>query len=280
MLKKRILCLVLVLCALLLTACQQKEVFSTELPYQTTATNVPVQPETEPEPVNSAQQDLFGNNNVINFDDGSYDPTSEEDGEGEPVDEVAIVLATAAPTMKSEYAGATPVLIDPIDKPTPTPLPKLSFTYTTYTASKLHLSFEGPQGWIADDTENDAFTLINPDVSMAYPASLTIRVVPVNKNYSKSDLTKEVKGVLDTISAGLKNWEPSQTASRTFLNSTGIYANYKAATADGEAIAGRVIAACNDKNLYILHVTYPRGYTETYVDGVFDKFRHSVKISK
>lgn len=277
MLKKRILCLVLVLCALLLTACQQKEVFSTELPVKNTMEPVNNQAQATNPPI----QELFGGNTVINFDDGSYNPASEEDGDGEAVDGEPVILMTAAPTMKGEYAGATPVLIDPIDKPTPTPLPKLAFTYTTYTASKLHLSFEGPLGWIVDDSENDSFVLTNPDVSMAYPASLTIRVVPVNKNYGKNELTKEVKGVLDTIaSSGVKNWEPSQTATRTFLNTTGVYANYKAVTAEGEPIAGRVIVTCVNKDLYILHVTYPRGYTETYVEGVFDKFRHSVKISQ
>ena len=108
--KKRILCLVLVVCAaLVMTACQQKETFPTS----------PVQQEQTQQQEAPAQneQNIFGDTPVpqqINFDDGSYDPTSEEGGNEEmlPIDQTAADGTTPAPTIKSEYAGATPVLID------------------------------------------------------------------------------------------------------------------------------------------------------------------------
>ena len=282
MMKKRILCLVLALCTLLvLSGCQEKEVFPTELPEKQSQAQ-----EVIPEEVMPQEQNLFGTegNNSIpeDFDDGSYDPASEEGGDREAVPDVPVqvdVVLTPAPEYPN--TGATPVPIDPIDQPTPTPLPALTFAYQTYTAGSLHLTFEAPAGWIADESQPDSFSLTNPDVSMAYAANLTVRAVPVNKNYGKNDLTKELKGMMDTLaSSGLKNWDPSNTANRTFLNSTGVYANYKAATADGELIAGRIIVCCVNKTLYTLHVTYPRGYTETYVDKVFDQFRHTVKITE
>ena len=268
--KKRILCLVLVLCAaLVMTACKQKETFPT----------TPMQEETA-EPQN--EQNIFGDTPVpqdINFDDGSYDPSQEEGGDEEEVagaEEQA--ETTAAPTMQSEYAGATPVLIDPIDKPTPTPLPPLTFTYQKYEAKALGLTFEGPSGWLADDSQPDTFTLTNPDPSMDYAAQLSIRVVPVNKNYNKSELVKEVKGTLDTLgSDGFKKFERSNTAGRKFMNTDAIYANYAGTTTGNVKIAGRIIIACSNKTLYILHVSYPQGYKKTYVDNVYDKFRHTVK---
>ena len=200
--KKRILCLVLVLCAaLVMTACKQKETFPTS----------PQQPEaTEPTTATADQQNIFGETPIpeeINFDDGSYDPTQEEGGDEEEI----IIPAesdgpTAAPTMNSQYAGATPVLIDPIDKPTPTPLPPLTFTYERYTAASLHLSFEAPSGWIVDDSQPDTYKLTNPMPDMDYQAQLSIRVVPVSKNYNKSELIKEVKNTLDTLgSEGFKS---------------------------------------------------------------------------
>ena len=274
--KKRILCLVLVVCtALVMTACQQKETFPTS-PQQETA------PQQEA-PVQD-QQNIFGDTPVpqqIDFDDGSYDPTSEEGGSEEmlPFEGVEDGM-TPAPTMKGEYAGATPVLIDPIDKPTPTPLPKLAFTYATYEAPALHLSFEGPAGWLPDDSQADTYKLTNPDPSMDYPAVLSIRVVPVSQHYNKSELIKEVKGALDTIgSDGFLKFDRSNTAGRKFMNSDGIYANYTGTTTDNVKIGGRLIIACSNKLLYILDVRYPQGYTKTYVDGVYDKFRHSVKIT-
>ena len=276
--KKRILCLVLVVCAaLVMTACQQKETFPTS----------PVQQEQTQQQEAPAQdeQNIFGDTPVpqqINFDDGSYDPTSEEGGNEEMLsfDQTAADGTTPAPTMKSEYAGATPVLIDPIDKPTPTPLPKLAFTYATYEAPALHLTFDAPAGWLPDDSASDTYKLTNPDPSMDYAATLSIRLVPVSKNYNKNELIKEVKSALDTIgSDGFTKFERSNTAGRKFMNADGIYANYSGTTTDNVKVAGRIIISCSNKMLYILDVSYPQGYTKTYVDGVYDKFRHTVKTS-
>ena len=269
--KKRILCLVLVLCAaLVMTACKQKETFPTS----------PQQPEVTAEP--QSEQNIFGDTPVpqdIDFDDGSYDPTQEEGGDEEEVIAAANPdEPTTAPTMQGEYAGATPVLIDPIDKPTPTPLPALTFTYEKYEAKALGLTFEAPSGWLPDDSQPDTYTLTNPNPAMDYAAQLSIRLVPVSKNYTKNELIKEVKGTLDTLgSDGFKKFERSNTAGRKFMNADAIYANYTGTLTSGVKVAGRIIIACSNKTLYILHVSYPQGYTKTYVEGVYDKFRHTVK---
>ncbi len=272
--KKRILCLVLVLCAMLvLTACKQKETFPT----------TPQRSEAEAQPTDAPedQQNIFGETPIpeeIDFDDGSYDPSQEEGGDQEEIVIPSANEPTAAPTMKGEYAGATPVLIEPIDKPTPTPLPPLTFSYERYEASALHLSFEAPAGWTVDDSQPDTYKLTNPMPGMDYEAYLSIRVVPVSKNYNKSELVKEVKNTLDTLgSEGFEKFEKSNTAGRKFMNTDGVYANYTGTTLGGARAAGRIIIACSDKTLYVLHVSYPQGYTKTYVDNVYDKFRHTVK---
>ena len=275
--KKRIVCLALMIClAMVMTACQQKETFPT----------TPQQPTDQPAAESQSDQNIFGDTPVpqeIDFDDGSYDPTQEEGGGEEAVAasvDFNLEAPTEAPTMQSEYAGATPVLIDPVDKPTPTPLPTLTFTYQKYDAKALGLTFEAPAGWLEDDSQPDAFTLTNPDPSMDYAAQLTIRVVPVSKNYNKNELIKEVKNTLDTLgSDGFKKFERSNTAGRKFMNSDGVYANYTGTLLDGVKIGGRLIIACSNKTLYILNVSYPAGYTKTYVDNVYDKFRHTVKTA-
>ncbi len=272
--KKKMLCLVLVLCAVLLTACQQKETFAT----LDSAGQVKENAEEK-----SSQQDPF-NNAVVesvteDYDNGPYNPASEEDANPEQIQEPEDPM-TAPPTMQSEYAGATPVLIDPIDKPTATPLPKLTFTYATYEAPALHMTFEAPAGWEVDDSQPDTYTLRDPNKALDYTPTMTIRVIPVNKTYSKSDLNKEIKGMLETRrSEGFKKFSSSNTANRTFLNSAGVYVNYTGTTDEDVKVAGRIIVCCLNKNLYVLHVTYPQGYTDTYVDGVFNKFRHTVKLT-
>jgi hypothetical protein len=97
--------------------------------------------------------------------------------------------------------------------------------------------------------------------------------------YTFSSYTS-VKSALDTIgSEGFQKFDRSNTAGRKFMNSDGIYANYSGTTTDNVKVAGRIIISCSDKMLYILNVSYPQGYTKTYVDGVYDKFRHSVKTT-
>ena len=267
--KKQILCLVLALCALLLTACQQKETFSTELPTPT------------PAAAQGASQNVFSDEKAsgvtVDYDDGSYDPSQEEDLDGEPVDEPE-AEATPAMTFQSEYAGATPALIDPIDKPTPTPLPQIVLTYAKYEAAALHMSFEAPAGWTVNDEEPDTYTLTNPDPSMDFKACLKIRAVPVNKQLSKTELKREITDNLDTLSADYRSFSPSKTAGRTFLGADGLYATFSGTTNEGAETAGRVMVVCVNKTLYILTTVYPYGYRETSKTGLYDKFRHTVKL--
>ena len=276
MLKKKIVCLILVLCAaLVLTACGQQQETYPNQPRQDTGAaqqQAPVQEQVVAEA--PAQQ--------INFNDGSYDPASEEGGQSEQV--IAETNgATAAPVMQSEYAGATPVKIDPVDKPTPTPLPKLTFSYNTYNASNLHLTFEGPAGWMVNDLAVDSYTLTNPDPSMDYEATVEIRTIAAGKDYTQKELIKEVKAQADTLrsTGNFQSFDASDTAARFFIDGNGVYLAYKGVLNDGQetGVAGRIIVNTVNKTLYVLHVSYPRGLADTFADGVYNKVRHSMKLT-
>lgn len=272
--KRLMLVLVLVLCAVLLCACGQKE----PQKYQVIGTANPAAQATQNlnmAPTNVPAQDM-------DFDDGSYDPASEEGEDDEYYEPVQTPdPATPAPTMRSEYAGATPVIIDPIDKPTPSPVPPLTFTYQVYDATNIHLSFEAPAGWTISEPSADTFMLTNPSQNVDYAASLTISAVSVNSNYSTSDLKSVVKNLLDQIGeAGFDEFDRSNTAERPLLDSKGIYANYTGTLAGDVQVAGRVHAVCVNKVLYTVHVTYPRAYTETYKEQVYDHLRDTIMISQ
>lgn len=280
--KKRILCLVMAVCAaVLLTACQQEQTTYPNQPRQDAAQsqNVPAPDAGQSEPVAdvSQSQSVF-----VDYDSGDYDPSQEEDSEPEEIIYSDPGQVPAMPTAFSQYAGATPAVIDPIDKPTPTPLPKLTFSYQTYESGVLHLSFEGPAGWIVDDSGSDTYILMNPDTSMDYTAEVMIRVVPVNKNYTRSELTKEVKGFIESLQSEeeYSSFEPSNTATRTFIDGTGVYMSYRGYLKDGPGVAGRVIINCVNKTLYILHASYPRGLADTFAEGVYNKVRHTMKLIK
>ena len=200
-----------------------------------------------------------------------YDPASEEDdytgdAASTPEEIHLPTLVTPPPTntpipvISGQYSGATPVVIDPIDKPTPTPLPALSFTYQTYTASNLNLTFEGPAGWVA---------------------TLVSRANSTSIEYTTDSLTTEVKSMLTNLrNANYPKFSPSNTATRKglFLGATGVYANYTA-TLDGNLqIAGRIAAVYKNNVLYTVHLTYPAGYTDTYKTNVYDKLRDTLKV--
>ena len=263
---------------MLLTACQSNEPQRFQVVTQT-----------------RASQNLFGSvatptvepQDEYDFDDGSYDPALEE-GNGDEFlfipEEEPVVEVTPAPTVRSDYAGATPVVIDPIDKPTPTAVPKLQVAHAAYDAKKLGLSFEGPAGWLQDDSAEDTFILQNPNARMDYAATLTLTAKKVSADYSTSDLKSVVNGMLDSIgSANFQEYDPSQTDSRSLLGKNGVYANYTGTLLANGAevqVAGRVHAVCVDKVLYTIHLTAPRAQWNDYKDMVYDKIRDTLTIVK
>ena len=273
MLKKRILCLVLVLCAILLSACQQEKVI---YPTQAGTTNTE---QTAAQEVPAAQQNTATSQNVFpDYDDGSYNPESEEGGDEEFI--AIASTATPEPTMNSVFAGATPVIIDPIDKPTASPVPQIKFSYAQYEVQAMHIAFEGPASWTVDNTAADTYILTDTvDTQLDYQPKIEIRTTSVNKNYNKNELTKEVKGALDTIrgEGDFRSFEPSSTATRTFIDGNGVYMAYKGTKKDGKGVAGRVIVNTVDKVLYILHVSYPRSMADTFAEGVYNKVRSTMK---
>lgn len=281
---KKLLALALILCLVCLSGCKSNSGKRYDVQTQT---NQAVQqatqnitPKTPVPPVS----------NEPDYDAGEYDPSSEEGlGLEDPslgLEDTTGVqqagsIVTAAPTMNSIYAGATPVILDPIDKPTPTVVPPLTFSYQTYDATKLRLSFQGPAGWIVDNSIDNTYIIYNPDPAMAYAATMTITANTVEDKYGSSDLKDVVKSMLNTIGAsGFSDFNRSSTASRTLIDAAGIYANYDGKLLDGTRVAGRVHAAWLNKVLYTVHITYPYEYTNDYKEGVYDKLRDTITVTK
>ncbi len=225
-------------------------------------------------------------NEAYNFDIGDYDPASEEgilDDLPNILDGSASLTTepTPVPTMRSSYAGATPVVLDPIDKPTPTPVPPLTFAnYATYDATNIGVSFSAPVGW-TEETGNGSYTIVNPDTRIDYAARLTVSMASVKTDYTKSELTKEVKDILADLRKQYDSFSPTNTAERSLLDKSGVYADFTALIKDSQTkIGGRVHAVCVNKKLYVLTMTWPRDYTETYKDTVYKNFRHTIQVTK
>lgn len=224
----------------------------------------------------------YNNDGTQQSNDTAMDPLAEEeDWEAPALPTQVVVTPTPAPTVRSEYAGATPVVIDPIDKPTPTPVPALTVAYTTYDAIKLGLSFEGPAGWLKDDSAADTFIIQNPNARIDYPATLTLRAEQVSSDYSTSDLKTVINSMLNAIgAAGFDEYAPSNTDTRSLLGKTGVYANYTGTLNDGREVAGRVHAVCVDRVLYTIHITAPKAQWNDYKEKVYDHLKDTLTITK
>lgn len=207
------------------------------------------------------------------------DDAMNEEGLGDASSESSV---EAVSSMAYPYAGATPLPLDPIDMPTPTPRPALAFTYETYESTKLGLKFEGPAGWVRDETTEDTFLLSEPAEQQkdGYTAFISLRKAPVNKDYSKSDMINEVEDILDGLGdTNYVDFRPSNTAERTLIGHDGIYADYQGTLIGGIRVRGRVHITCIDKTLYILHLSHPAGYNTDYLKN-HGKLRETLALTK
>ncbi len=265
---RRKLSLVLLMCVLLaaLSGCASPELFQT-------ATQGPIgYGRTTPAPQAEVPAD--------NTDEYAGDPMAEEGasdqtGEDLPIDVPSVDASYA-------FAGSTPIPLDPIDMPTGTPRPNLTFEYQTYEATKLGLKFDGPIGWIVDDTQNDTYILTEPEDQRKdnYTAFIIIKKTPVNQQYNLNDLKKEVRDMLDTIgSTNFKPFEPAIASDRTLMGHDGIYDDYAGTLVDGTRVRGRVQVTCIDKVLYSIHMAHPANYNSDYLKN-HGKIRETMTLTK
>lgn len=280
--KRWLMALALLVCLCLLTACKTSEPDR----YQVKTQN-PGHQQTVGTTSSTGNQVLVG--------DEYMDPLAEEDYNNFDDSDWMEELPTAEPptptpalVFRGEYAGATPVPIDPIDKPTPTAVPPLAaFSYKTYEATKLGLSFDAPVGWTIDDSDPAYYELKNPARNVNYEATLTLHAEKVKSQYRDSDLKTVVRNMLSAIEAQdvVVEFSPTNTASRDLLEADGIYADYTATLTGGVRIRGRVHATCVEKVLYTVHLSAPADYWDLtgdgdYKDGVYDKMRHTIRLTK
>lgn len=285
--RKKLMIPALLLVALLLTACAPKEEPSVDYPTLGSTTQ---QPAMQIEQPTDAPSDGGSSALDIPLPEG-IDPSAEEDT-GADVEYVGAAAQqdtaqTAAEqsyaadnSTPSPFAGASPIPLDPIDMPTPTPRPPITFTYETYTAARLGLTFESVAGYEVDESEADAFILREP-VSMQKgnkSVVITLSQAAVSSSYKKNDLKKDLIARLgDLGKVNYRKWEPSHVADRGLLKSPGFYANYRGELMDGTVIRGRIhMALLPGNKVLTLQIEHPADYNDEYV-GVHSHIRSTLK---
>lgn len=201
-----------------------------------------------------------------------YDPASEED------DGYYFVDAKYDEQGNAVYAGSTPIPIDPIDMPTATPRPDLSFTYGEYTAAKLGLKFNSAVGYTVDDSASDVYVLTEPASAVKdnYAATITLQIMPINNSYDLDDVKTDLKNYLLTEKTKYNTWETANAASKTLMGEKGYYNNYRGELMDGTVVRGRVhMAIIDDNKLLVLHVSCPGWFNTSYMK-VYDQIRDTL----
>lgn len=244
----------------------------------------------QPNPMDAGQ--ISPTDFTLNLPEG-YDPASEEDDDDREdivfpaAQQGSVQQSTAQQALSipadnstaSPFAGSSPIPLNPIDMPTPTPRPALTFTYATYTASRLGFTFESVAGYEIDDSSGDTYILREPAGMWKDNKGVvvTLSQAAVSGGYNKSDVRKDVLAKLDEIGQSYQRWEPSNTAERTLLNAPGYYANYRATQMDGTIVRGRIhMAVLPGNRVLTLHIEHPAEYNEDYI-GVFTKIRSTLK---
>lgn len=209
-----------------------------------------------------------------------YDPSAEEDTDAEPV-----VGFTASPGQvatqvpSTQFAGATPITLNPIDVTNP-PKQTLAFTYTPYAATKLGIQFEGPAGWLVDDLATDTYTLSQPTEQIVdnYQAAFTFQFTTVTSAYTAANIRQDLAAKLaDMGRINYQSWSPSSATERSLLNAPGYYANYRGVMTDGTIVRGRIhMSLLPGNRLLMLHMTCPAEYNSDYT-AVFSHIRNTLK---
>lgn len=261
---KRLLAIVIILAALTLTACQP----ASDTPPAEVPTPTPTLA-SQPNPM-----ELPTDPPVIEGLPEGYDPASEEGPATltaeTQLDEMGVPL----------YAGATPIPLDPIDMPTPTPRQALTFTYAPYTATSLGITFESVAGYTVDDTQPDTYILSEPPEQMKDNVSVqfVFQLSTVSGTYSINNLSQDVRTyATDLGQVNYKEWRLYDTAERTLMGQRGYYVNYRGVMHDDTVVRGRVhMALLANNRVLMLHFVCPANFNSDYT-GVYSHIRDTLK---
>ena len=281
---KLMVCLLMAM--LMLTACSGKP-DPEEFPDITqaigptaTPTAVPTaEPAADPE-FPSSGESIFSENPYMEDEFTEEDVLAEEDYIDPEYGVLDHYIAMDPSATVYPYAGSTPIPLNPVDMPTPTPKPDLSFTLTQYIASTVGLTLEGPANWQVNESISSMFILSEPTTQIkdGQQCIITISAEPIGSTYDRGELETHVKQRLDTIGGSqFTEFKPSYTATRHMLGSTGVYANYSGILTDGTEVGGRIHYVSINNMLYGLEIVFPEGFRGDFID-LFGEIRSSMKL--
>ncbi len=188
--------------------------------------------------------------------------------------------------LKPDDPAATPVAVDPIDKPTPTPAPTPNYIYETYTSDAMGISFSIPYTWLLNPNTNPDTTVqfVEPQSEMkdvgGYQTRLTIEKINMGLQQTASDARERLEYVLGELEQSFTSFTANSIASQSIGEANGYYCYYKAEYNDGAKnylMNGRIIIVAHEKALYQIRLTTPRSWY-SYYEYVYRKVRSTLEF--
>lgn len=176
------------------------------------------------------------------------------------------------------YAGATPVPLDPIDKPTATPRPELTFTYAEMQSDSLGFKFEMPGNWVRDDSQAGMIVFTDPTMLDNVNATITLKLANVSADYKVADIKTDIAGEMSLIGQyNFTEWSTTDCTERTILGKDGYYSDYRGVMVDGTIVRGRVqMALLDNGKLLTIEYNAPGWFNSSY-KKVFDNLRSTLE---
>ncbi len=190
-------------------------------------------------------------------------------------------------TLQLDNPLATPVAVDPIDKPTPTPAPTPDYMYDTYTSSSMGISFSIPYSWLLNPSTNQETTLqfVEPKSEMmepdGYQTRLTIERFSAGLNQTADDARTRLESVLTELEGMFTTFKANDIATASIGGASGYYCYYRATYNDGTkeySMRGRVAVVAHDKELIQIRLTTPSNWF-SYYNHVYRQLRATFKFT-
>ena len=181
---------------------------------------------------------------------------------------------------------ATPVAVDPIDKPTPTPAPTPNFWYDDFVSQEMGVSFNVPLTWLLNPNYDKATTLqfVEPQSEImdenGYQTRITIEKVDMGLQQNANDALSRLQLSLEELGSRFSSFSPGQPAQATFAGCKGYYCYYRAEYNDGTktyTMRGRIVTFAKDRSLYQVRLTAPSNWY-SYYEYVYRNIRSSFKF--
>ena len=179
-------------------------------------------------------------------------------------------------------AGATPLLIHPIDEPT---RPPLTFNFTQYVSQQLGIQFNVPASWKPSSIEGSSnalvFTEPESEANEGFASSMTIVVNSYSSLQTLDDARAELDSVITQIRESYPQLEVSSKAENRMLGEAGAYVTYwinMPMDENGTTLRtrGRILVVPRNRKLYQVRYICPAAYNADY-ENVYREFRTSVE---